>query len=585
MMNFVIIQHTTANEFFYCENRQLVGFDRGIPGHGMIIYHVDQPYIAGAGNAINAGSHQGMYPVCANAAGNPIAVYGVINGGGCPFPGTGARTSFTDATTPHSHSWAGANTGKPLTNIVENAGVVSFCFISCAPGDPINFNATATGATQINLSWTLNSNSDPVMVAVSADAAFGTPVNGTSYSPGAAIPGGDMVIYNGAATSFNHTGLTPNTTYYYKAWSVMPGTVYSSGVNANATTLCAAISTFPYNQGFENAGNIPSCWSQQVVAGGVYWNFRAGSGSGSPATARTGSYNANFFEGAYGAVNVSKLVSPAFNISGLTTPELSFWYFNRLWTPDQDVLRLYYKTSAAGAWTLLATYNTNVSAWTQVTINLPNKSAEYYFAFEGTENYGYGICIDDVILQNGASLPVELTSFSANCIDFGYDVNWTTVSEANSDYFILEKSIDANRFYPVGLIEAAGNSNQPLFYSLEVQGIESCYFRLKQIDLNGDVNLFEPLWVECADDENPHISIHPLPADDFFTISFVGIQSKVKIELINNLGSVVTLAEVVDVTHKQEMSFSVMNSPVGLYFIRVTEINSGKSYITKLVLK
>jgi hypothetical protein len=29
----------------------------------------------------------------------------------------------------------GVNTGKPLTNITESAGEISFCFISCSPGD------------------------------------------------------------------------------------------------------------------------------------------------------------------------------------------------------------------------------------------------------------------------------------------------------------------------------------------------------------------------------------------------------------------------------------------------------------------
>ena len=85
----------------------------------MIIYHVDGNYISSA-SGINAGSHQGLYPVCANATGNPTTTYGTINSGGCTFPGTGSKTSFTDATTPNSMSWALANTAKPITGITEN---------------------------------------------------------------------------------------------------------------------------------------------------------------------------------------------------------------------------------------------------------------------------------------------------------------------------------------------------------------------------------------------------------------------------------------------------------------------------------
>jgi len=135
---------TTANEYFLIENKQQVGFDASVPGHGMLIYHVDGNYISVAGNAINAGSHQGMYPVCASAGGNPPTSYGTVDGDGCPFPGSSSKTTFTDATTPHSKSWAGANTGLPIHNITENTTnkTVSFCFVDETHPVTITHNIT-----------------------------------------------------------------------------------------------------------------------------------------------------------------------------------------------------------------------------------------------------------------------------------------------------------------------------------------------------------------------------------------------------------------------------------------------------------
>jgi M6 family metalloprotease-like protein len=116
----------TSNEYFLLENRQQLGFDTYIPGHGLIIYHVDQNYIVAHFNAndINASSHQGMYPKAAN---------GTINSTGCPFPGTSNKTSFTDSTTPNSKSWAGVNTNKPVTSIAENSQVITFTFMGGGP--------------------------------------------------------------------------------------------------------------------------------------------------------------------------------------------------------------------------------------------------------------------------------------------------------------------------------------------------------------------------------------------------------------------------------------------------------------------
>lgn len=523
--DFCYFQTTTANEFYYCENRQKVGFDRGIPGHGMIIYHVDQPYIAGAGGSINAGSHQGMYPVCANAAGNPTAVYGTINGGGCPFPGTGAKTSFTDATTPNAKSWAGANTGKPLTNIAEAGTDINFCYISCAAGDPINLTATAVSSSQINLTWQLNSNNDPVVVCVSPDAAFGTPVNGTAYVAGNSIPGGDLVIYKGTATSFNHTGLNPNTRYYYKAWSVLTGTTYSTGTTADATTFCGSVTSYPYTQGFENGGVIPVCRSQQVVTGGINWVFRAGSGSGTPAAAHGGSYNANFYEGAYGTVNCSKLVSPSFNLTALNSPKLTFWLYNALWPSDQDVLKVYYKTSAAGAWTLLNTYNTNVSTWTLTSINLPNKSNDYYIAFEATENYGYGVCIDDITVLDNSALPVELVNSEAECNEGEAIIKWSTASETQTSSFRVDKSTDLVNYNHVTNVSAAGNSNELRTYRVvDKRAIGNSYYRLTEIDLNGEETILSVIYADC-NGEKSLVRIYPNPATDMVKVDGVSENS------------------------------------------------------------
>jgi len=130
---------TTNNEYFLMENRQQDGFDQGIPGHGLIIYHVDGNYIASHfnSNTINTGSHQGLYPVCATASGNPPSTYGSINSGGCPFPGTGNRTSFTDATTPWAKSWAGANTNTPINSISENTQIITFSVDGIGGSAPI----------------------------------------------------------------------------------------------------------------------------------------------------------------------------------------------------------------------------------------------------------------------------------------------------------------------------------------------------------------------------------------------------------------------------------------------------------------
>ncbi|OQY26283.1 MAG: hypothetical protein B6244_14065, partial [Candidatus Cloacimonetes bacterium 4572_55] len=110
--------------------------------------------------------------------------------------------------------------------------------------DPSNFTATGQSVSQINLAWTANSGNDNVMVAYNTTDAFGAPSG--SCNAGDPITGGGSVIYNGSATTYNHSGLAESATYYYKAWSVN-GVAYSNGITANGTTLKNEPTNHPTN--------------------------------------------------------------------------------------------------------------------------------------------------------------------------------------------------------------------------------------------------------------------------------------------------------------------------------------------------
>ena len=128
------INTNTSNEYFLLENRQRIKFDSSIPGSGLIVYRVHSQianYINS--NSVNASHPQRMYPVCAGASvaipNSSPSSYGNINTGQCTFPGTKNNTSFTDEGIPSMKSWGNGNTNKPITNIKNVSGLVSFDFM------------------------------------------------------------------------------------------------------------------------------------------------------------------------------------------------------------------------------------------------------------------------------------------------------------------------------------------------------------------------------------------------------------------------------------------------------------------------
>lgn len=122
---YFIVCGENADEYFTLENRQLTGWDKALPGHGLIISHVHYVPSLWSGNRVNTTS-SGYEHVALVPADN-MATNGTQDGD--PFPGTSGNTSFTDTSRPAA-SWhtSTAAVDCPITNIREENGIIRFDF-------------------------------------------------------------------------------------------------------------------------------------------------------------------------------------------------------------------------------------------------------------------------------------------------------------------------------------------------------------------------------------------------------------------------------------------------------------------------
>ncbi len=123
-----------------------------------------------------------------------------------------------------------------------------------------------------------------------------------------------------------------------------------------------------------------------------------------PPSAYEGTYNAIFFK--EGNENErTKLVTPVIDIEGGTIIELSFYLCQVPWDfagsgEVNDILRVYYKVAADSAWVLLHEYLDPVLDWELQTLILPKPTSTYYVAFEGQTKWGFGSCIDNIVIED-----------------------------------------------------------------------------------------------------------------------------------------------------------------------------------------
>lgn len=399
--------------------------------------------------------------VCWSTSANPVITGNHTSDGTGTGTFTSSLTGLTANTLYHIRAYATNATGTYYGTDLQFATLVALPAVTTTtPGSITNSTAASGGnvvsegissVTARGVCW--NTSANPVLTG-----------NHTSDGSG-----------SGAFTS-SITGLSPGLTYHVRAYATnSSGTSY--GDDLSFTTVCGKVSSFPWNEGFENGGLIPNCWTQaRVGTSTLDWVFITGSGSSYPSTTHGGTYNA-CLKDATTTDTKTKLITPSLDMTYLSNPQLKFWHTQTVWGSDQDKLVVYYRTSAAGTWTTLATYTASITAWTLETITLPSPSSDYYIAFEGNAKYGYGVCIDDVSVT-GTLIPYlsvtpanQSVTFSAGNTGFNVTSNSSWTAVCNQSWCTVTTSGTGNGTITANFTANSSSSSRTANITVTVTGL------------------------------------------------------------------------------------------------------------------
>lgn len=173
-------------------------------------------------------------------------------------------------------------------------------------------------------------------------------------------------------------------------------------------------------------------------------------------------------------------------------------------------------------------------------------------------------------------LPVELIHFHGEAKGNIINLKWITASEVNNDHFEIQRAVSGMKFKTIGMADGAGNSNEKIVYTYTDHnpGIGKIYYRLKQVDHNGEFSFSEIRTVKLS--KTAKMNIYPNPAQHFVHIT---TSTKGWLEIRDQSGSIV-IKKKID-TDKLTLNLSGLAN--GIYvaiFITGNDVN-----IRKLVIE
>jgi hypothetical protein len=172
-------------------------------------------------------------------------------------------------------------------------------------------------------------------------------------------------------------------------------------------------------------------------------------------------------------------------------------------------------------------------------------------------------------------LPIELLSFTATCNGKYAELEWSTASERNNDYFVIERSDDAINFTEVGRVAGAGNSIEQLEYSYNDYGIHGGdnYYRLVQVDYDGTRSVSDIVVAICGDAEvaEPDVQAFPNPFNGELTLELDNFGNRpATIEVYDMLGKLIYTEKASAPQNSYETILNFSNLPPAAYTVRVS---------------
>ncbi|MBR5434171.1 MAG: T9SS type A sorting domain-containing protein [Bacteroidales bacterium] len=174
-------------------------------------------------------------------------------------------------------------------------------------------------------------------------------------------------------------------------------------------------------------------------------------------------------------------------------------------------------------------------------------------------------------------MPIIISKWIATNLSQSVLLEWTTSSEENNSYFIVERSINGRDWERIGKVIGAGTSSVEHSYSFEdtkpIAGIS--YYRLKQTDFNGEYSYSSIKCINRPNETEDYMTVYPNANANSFIVEGISIAA-CPIEVYDIVGHKITNVSF-NTINPSKVAISVEHLPIGTYI--VTCCNKSKTIV------
>ena len=183
--------------------------------------------------------------------------------------------------------------------------------------------------------------------------------------------------------------------------------------------------------------------------------------------------------------------------------------------------------------------------------------------------------VEDYSVTISIPTPISLLSFTGKYSKGRTLLNWVTASEQNNDRFEVERSWDGKNFEKIGY--RTGHGSTPISQTYNFSDVEVskypqanvAYYRLKQIDFDGQFTYTQIVPVTLFRENKEVTSIFPNPTNDIINVELSATTEDFTVEIFDLTGKLLS-SQIGAPSESQIIKIDISSFPKNIYVLKIS---------------